>query len=74
MLRYVMYCIFADNSSSLSAFVNLFWPICLGGCNLRRNTGKWLREAGPWTSVDLVEPVDQAWFKTLPRVTGILTK
>ncbi|EPE05362.1 alpha-glucan branching enzyme [Ophiostoma piceae UAMH 11346] len=35
------------------AFVNLFWPTFLNGCNLQRDTLRYLREAGPWTNIDV---------------------
>ncbi|EGO60217.1 hypothetical protein NEUTE1DRAFT_143681 [Neurospora tetrasperma FGSC 2508] len=56
------------------AFVNLFWPICLGGCQLRRDTGRYLKEAGPWTDVDLAQPPKEQWHHTVPHIYGILTK
>ncbi|OAA58941.1 methyltransferase [Niveomyces insectorum RCEF 264] len=54
--------------------VNLFWPSFLGGCQLRRETGRYLREAGPWTSVDLVQPVAEPWYHVVPHIVGVLTK
>jgi hypothetical protein len=57
-----------------SAFVNLFWPHCIGGCNIRRDTISHLKAAGPWTKFDLVEPVEERWYSTLPHAYGILTK
>ncbi|KAK0635928.1 S-adenosyl-L-methionine-dependent methyltransferase [Bombardia bombarda] len=55
-------------------FVNIFWPHAIGGCNIQRDTETWLREAGPWSDIDLVHPPDEVWFHTLPHVIGILTK
>ena len=60
--------------NAYQAFVNLFWPVCLGGCQLRRDTGRYLREAGPWTDVDLAQPPKEQWHQTVPHIYGILTK
>ncbi|KAI1821373.1 S-adenosyl-L-methionine-dependent methyltransferase [Xylaria intraflava] len=54
--------------------VNVFWPYFAGGCNLRRSTEKTLREAGPWTSIDLAQPVVEPWFHSVPHIMGVLTK
>ncbi|WOO78303.1 Methyltransferase-like protein 7B [Vanrija pseudolonga] len=56
------------------AFVNLFWPTCMGGCQLRRDTQATLLKAGPWTSVDLAAPVDEQWAVCTPHAYGVLTK
>ncbi|KAK3358879.1 S-adenosyl-L-methionine-dependent methyltransferase [Lasiosphaeria hispida] len=56
------------------AFVNLIWPHCIGGCELRRDTEKTLREAGPWSLVNLSQPPQEPWFHSLPHIYGILTK
>ncbi|KAK3325795.1 S-adenosyl-L-methionine-dependent methyltransferase [Apodospora peruviana] len=56
------------------AFVNLIWPHFIGGCELRRDTGKWLREAGTWSEIDLEHPEGEPWFATIPHVVGVLTK
>ncbi|KAK3957064.1 hypothetical protein QBC32DRAFT_1432 [Pseudoneurospora amorphoporcata] len=60
--------------NAYQAFVNLFWPVCLGGCQLRRDTARYLREAGPWTDVDLAQPPNEQWHQTVPHIYGILTK
>jgi hypothetical protein len=39
-----------------------------------RDTGKWLREAGPWSDVDLCSLADEAWYFTMPHIIGVLTK
>lgn len=56
------------------AFVNLFWPHFLGGCQLCRPTEKWLREAGPWEKVDVGQPAEEQWHHTLPHILGVFTK
>ncbi|AEO63609.1 uncharacterized protein THITE_2109111 [Thermothielavioides terrestris NRRL 8126] len=56
------------------AFLNLLWPHFIGGCEMGRDTAKWLREAGPWSEVDLAPPEDDQWYHTLPHVIGVLTK
>ncbi|KAK3392183.1 S-adenosyl-L-methionine-dependent methyltransferase [Sordaria brevicollis] len=60
--------------SAYQAFVNLFWPLCLGGCQLRRDTARYLKEAGPWTDIDLAQPPKEQWHQTVPHIYGILTK
>lgn len=61
----ILYCI---------AFVNVFWPRCLGGCQLRRDTGKTLREAGPWSHVDFTTFEQEPWFNVCPHSLGVFTK
>ncbi|PSR98967.1 S-adenosyl-L-methionine-dependent methyltransferase [Coniella lustricola] len=56
------------------AFVNIFWPTAIGGCELCRNTGKSLMEAGPWSKIDLVQMDGEPTCKVLPHVYGTLTK
>ncbi|KAK4237768.1 S-adenosyl-L-methionine-dependent methyltransferase [Achaetomium macrosporum] len=56
------------------AFLNLFWPQFIGGCEMRRDTAKWLREAGPWSEVDLCQLEGEPWYFTMPHIIGILTK
>ncbi|KAH8893520.1 hypothetical protein GQ53DRAFT_117471 [Thozetella sp. PMI_491] len=56
------------------AFVNLFWPTIIGGCEICRDTGRYLRESGPWHEVDLEQPPQEPWFHTLPHIYGTLTK
>ncbi|ROV94514.1 hypothetical protein VMCG_08174 [Cytospora schulzeri] len=55
-------------------FVNIVWPHLLGGCQLCRNTPKMLREAGPWTNIDLGQPDSEPWYHPLPHILGTLTK
>lgn len=56
------------------AFINLFWPQIVNGCTLRRPTEKWLREVGPWSDIDLVQPPDEPWYHLVPHVYGTLIK
>lgn len=39
-----------------------------------RDTAKWLREAGPWSDVDLCQLQDEPWYYTMPHIIGVLTK
>ncbi|KAI1128824.1 S-adenosyl-L-methionine-dependent methyltransferase [Nemania abortiva] len=55
-------------------FVNLFWPVCIGGCELCRQTGKSLKEAGPWTSIDIGQPPTEPWYQLVPHILGVYTK
>lgn len=54
--------------------LNFFWPRMVGGCELQRNTGRILRDAAPWTHVDLAPMAGEPWYHTLPHVVGVLTK
>lgn len=54
--------------------INLVWPTIIGGCELCRDTETVLRSAGPWEKVDLVQPLDEPWYHTLPHVYGVLVK
>lgn len=56
------------------AWVNVFWPRCLGGCELRRDTERALRGAGEWKSVDLVFTEAEQWCTVCPHIYGTLTK
>lgn len=56
------------------SFVNLFWPIALGGCQLCRDTESHLRNAGPWEKINLAQPVEEMWYGTVPHIYGVLTK
>ncbi|KAL2269183.1 hypothetical protein VTJ83DRAFT_4029 [Remersonia thermophila] len=50
------------------------WPRIIGGCQITRDTGRYLREAGPWSHVDLHPLAGEQWFFTLPSIIGVLTK
>ncbi|KAJ1326545.1 methyltransferase domain-containing protein [Microdochium nivale] len=56
------------------SFVNIFWPQFLGGCQLCRPTGRYLREAGEWQSADIAVPFDAQWYNVVPHQIGVLTK
>ncbi|KAI1875196.1 hypothetical protein JX265_004254 [Neoarthrinium moseri] len=56
------------------AFINLFWPQFLGGCQLCRPTEQYLREAGPWAKIDVGQPADEPWHHSVPHVLGVFTK
>ncbi|KAJ4337084.1 hypothetical protein N0V87_004937 [Didymella glomerata] len=55
-------------------FVNLFWPHALGGCQLCRDTERSLREAGPWSKIDITQPPIEPWHAVVPHIFGTLTK
>ncbi|KAK4224735.1 S-adenosyl-L-methionine-dependent methyltransferase [Podospora fimiseda] len=54
--------------------LNLIWPHFIGGCEMCRDTPKWLKEAGPWGDIDLSRPEKSVWYETMPNVIGVLTK
>jgi len=39
-----------------------------------RETGKWLKEAGPWSDVDVCQLEGEPWYFTMPHIIGVLTK
>ncbi|CAK7201005.1 hypothetical protein SEUCBS139899_003706 [Sporothrix eucalyptigena] len=55
-------------------WINVFWPLMVGGCELQRDTGRYLREAAPWSNVDLSPLANELWFQAVPHVVGVLTK
>lgn len=54
--------------------LNVFWPRCIGGCQLGRDTERSLRAAGEWTHVDLAYADTENWCGVCPHTFGILTK
>jgi hypothetical protein len=57
-----------------TALVDVVWPHFLGGCSITRDTEKWLRDAGPWSKVDLKQPELEPSYQVIPHVMGVLTK
>ncbi|KAL1407840.1 hypothetical protein Q8F55_007276 [Vanrija albida] len=60
--------------AAYQTLLNFFWPTCMGGCQLRRDTTATLLKAGPWTNVDLARPADEPMLNTTPHAYGVLTK
>ncbi|KAK4121335.1 S-adenosyl-L-methionine-dependent methyltransferase [Parathielavia appendiculata] len=56
------------------ALLNLFWPQFIGGCEMCRETGKWIKGAGAWSEVDLCQLDGEPWYFTMPHIIGVLTK
>ncbi|KAL2021804.1 hypothetical protein VTK56DRAFT_6578 [Thermocarpiscus australiensis] len=56
------------------AFLNLLWPHFIGGCEMTRDTARWLTEAGPWSEIDLFPLAGEPWYFTMPHIIGVLTK
>ncbi|RYP58010.1 hypothetical protein DL770_010526 [Monosporascus sp. CRB-9-2] len=54
--------------------LNLFWPVFIGGCQLCRPTIEWLREAGPWSHIDVGQPPHEEWYQAIPHQLGVFTK
>ena len=54
--------------------MDLFWPHFIGGCSITRDTVRWLKEAGNWSKVDLVQPEDEPPYQIIPHIMGVLTK
>ena len=53
---------------------NLVWPYAMGNCHLDRHTGKYLLEAGSWSTIELETPKEEDAWQFLPRVSGRLVK
>ncbi|KAL2262455.1 hypothetical protein VTK26DRAFT_1239 [Humicola hyalothermophila] len=54
--------------------LNCIWPTIIGGCEMTRDTAKYLREAGPWSDSDLFPLADEPWYFTMPHIIGVLRK
>ncbi len=46
----------------------------MGGCQMTRDTAKWLKAAGPWSEIDLHQLEGEPWHFTMPHIIGVLTK
>ncbi|KAI1486591.1 S-adenosyl-L-methionine-dependent methyltransferase [Biscogniauxia mediterranea] len=55
-------------------FLNIFWPHLIGGCSLCRTTEKTIREAGPWSRIEVGQPPAEQWHHCLPHIRGVFTK
>lgn len=53
---------------------NLVWPILVGNCQLDRPVGRYLLEAGSWSTIELDMPKEEDAWMVLPRVSGRLVK
>lgn len=53
---------------------NFVWPYAVGNCHLDRPTGKYLLEAGSWSTIELETPKDEDAWMLLPPVYGRLVK
>ena len=52
----------------------MVWPIFMGNCYLDRDTGKYLLEAGSWSTIELDEQKEEDAWMLFPRVSGRLVK
>lgn len=41
---------------------------------MSRDTEKWVKEAGPWSEIDLCPLAGEPWYFTMPHTIGVLTK
>ncbi|KAI0601344.1 S-adenosyl-L-methionine-dependent methyltransferase [Biscogniauxia sp. FL1348] len=55
-------------------FLNIFWPHLVGNCCLCRRTEKILRDAGPWSRIEVGQPPAEQWHHCLPHILGVFTK
>ena len=53
---------------------NLVWPLFVGNCYLNRPTGKYLLEAGSWSTIELDMPKEEDAWMVFPHVSGRLVK
>lgn len=61
-------------SRLVQSIYNFVWPYALGNCHLDRPTGKYLLEAGSWSTIELETPKEKDAWMVLPRVYGRLVK
>ncbi|KAI0156978.1 S-adenosyl-L-methionine-dependent methyltransferase [Xylariaceae sp. FL1272] len=54
--------------------INLVWPTFIGGCEMCRPTEQTLRNAGPWTNIDIGQPPVEPWYHLVPHILGVFTK
>lgn len=70
--------VLADQKYPLSRRIQgafqVVWPTILGGCNINRDTGRYVRDAGPWSQVDLVRGKDEYGWEMLGHVVGRLVR
>ncbi|CAD6576928.1 MAG: hypothetical protein ASARMPREDX12_008052 [Alectoria sarmentosa] len=50
------------------------WPYVTGHCRLNRPTGKYLLEAGSWSTIELETPKEEDAWMLFPHVSGRLVK
>ncbi|RYO85157.1 hypothetical protein DL764_009224 [Monosporascus ibericus] len=67
-------CDYGWHMRAYQRFLNLFWPVFIGGCQLCRPTVEWLREAGPWSHIDVGQPPHEEWYHAIPHQLGVFTK
>lgn len=70
--------VIADEQYTLSRVLqhiyNLAWPHLMGNCNVTRDTGKSLRNAGEWEKVDFGRGKDEVGWEMLGHIVGRLVK
>ena len=71
---YSLFCLFRTRADACTVVYNLVWPYFLGNCHLDRSTGKYLLEAGSWSTIELDTPKEEDAWMLLPRVSGRLVK
>lgn len=67
-----------DDKYPLSRWVQrtfqLVWPTLFGGCNLTRDTARYIREAGPWSRVEVGKGDGEFGWELLGHATGRMIK
>jgi hypothetical protein len=59
---------------ALQAVYQIVWPSLMGNCNINRDTGRVLKEAGEWESFELGKGEGEVGWETLGHVVGRLVK
>jgi len=54
--------------------LNLLWPHLFNGCSLRRDSGRVIKEAGPWSASTVGPLAGESPFSCIPHSIGSLTK
>lgn len=58
----------------IQGMFEVVWPTLMGGCNINRDSGSYVREAGSWTTVELGRGQNEFGWEMLGHVVGRLVK
>ncbi|OQE83760.1 hypothetical protein PENNAL_c0030G03371 [Penicillium nalgiovense] len=58
----------------IQGMFEVVWPTLMGGCNINRDSGGYVREAGPWMMVELRRGQNEFGWEMLGHAVGRLVK
>lgn len=58
----------------IQGIFGIFWPTLMGGCSIGRDSGKYVKEAGSWATVELERGKGELGWEMLGHVVGRLVK